>query len=64
MTGTPSDRKAPVPSDDPKGSAPADSGSDDGPLDSIGKAITAPVRGAAEEEEPDPDAKRPPQAPG
>ncbi len=44
--------------------AEADTGSGDGLLDSIGKAITAPIRGAAEDEEPSADGKRPPQPPG
>jgi hypothetical protein len=40
------------------------SGEDDGPLDSIGKAIAAPIEGAAEAEEPSADPSKPPVPPG
>ncbi len=44
--------------------AQAERGEDDGPLESIGKAVAAPVVGAAEEEEPNADPKKPPVPPG
>ncbi len=45
--------------------AEADRGRDDGVLDSIGKAIAAPIAGAAEAEEPAADpTKKPPVPPG
>lgn len=51
------DRPTAVPAD-------AEKGSDDGLFASIGKAIAAPVMGAAEPEEPPAQPTRPPVAPG
>lgn len=51
-----------VPAEKPPASA--DQGSDDGLLDSLGKAVAAPIEGAAEPEEPTTDPRRPPVAPG
>ena len=44
--------------------AEADRGRRDGLLDSIGKAISSPIVGAAEEDEPSGDSKKPPTPPG
>ncbi len=55
-----------VPDEESPAPLPAgvDKGSDDGLLDSIGKAITAPVEGAAEPEELPADPNKPPATSG
>lgn len=63
MTGPRDTGEAAHPGADPL-PAEVERGRDDGVLDSIGKAIAAPVEGAAEDDEPKPDAGKPPVPPG
>jgi hypothetical protein len=57
------DDDAPHAPDRARASSEKGTGADDSPLDSLGKAITAPIEGAAEGEEPPDNPRKPPVPP-